>query len=116
MYDSPNVTFPSPLVVRPLINDQDTFDVAVTIWARATVEEEERNRLTSGIDHPTILDHQLVATEEEKGASLGWAVELLKDDYILEAPLYSDIAFRGLSFSTKEVFTSIDFRLPTARL
>jgi hypothetical protein len=42
--------------------------------------------------------------------------ELLKGEYILETPLYSDIAFRGLRLSDKDISTAINFRLPTARL
>jgi hypothetical protein len=42
--------------------------------------------------------------------------ELLKDDNLLETPIYSDIAFRGLRLVDKGVTTNINFRFPTARL
>ena len=119
VYASTNITFPSPLVVRPLINTNDTFDIAVTVWARATAEEEERYRLCNAeLANTTVnpnLDLELVA-EEAKRRTSGFTMELLKDDYILETPLYSDIAFRGLHLSTKDVSTLVKFRLPTARL
>ena len=120
LYASPNITFPSPLVVRPLINTNDTFDIAVTVWARATAEEEERYRLSNTeLTNTTVnpnLDLELVAEEEAQRRTSRFIMELLKDDYVLETPLYSDIAFRGLHLSTKDVSTIVKFRLPTARL
>ena len=46
LYPNPTLLTCQPdCVVRPLIDAQQTFDIAVTVWVRATEEEEENFRL-----------------------------------------------------------------------
>ena len=40
----------------------------------------------------------------------------MDDEDILETPLYSDLAFRGLRLSDKSISTAVKFRLPISRL
>lgn len=115
-------------VVRPLIDAQQTFDVAVSVWVRATEGEEEEHKRKE-------KDPVMEGQQEKKGkgdsnaaaalidtgnGDLRWTSisdeELMRDDNRLETPLFSDIAFRGLRLSDKGISTAITFRLPTARL
>jgi hypothetical protein len=121
-----NIT--SGSVVRPLVNSEQTFDIAVTVWVRATEEEEEEHRrltlkdvnLTTegpkGTEESTLVAPQVRTGSGEAMWMTSSTEELLKDEDLLETPLYSDIAFRGLRLSDKDISTSINFRLPTARL
>jgi len=119
-------------VVRPLIDAQQTFDIAVSVWVRTTEEEEEDNyrrsnhkEVNSGREGQQEKDGKeedtLVSAPMDTKDSKAWWVtvsteELMRDDVILETPVYSDIAFRGLRLSEKGISTVINFRLPTARL
>lgn len=75
--------------VRPLIDDEQVFDIAATVWIRADEEVEK----AWGKGNPTSL---------EVGA--------------LEDPLFSDVIFRGLHLSDKQVKTDIKYRFPIAKL
>ncbi|KAF5364910.1 hypothetical protein D9758_008145 [Tetrapyrgos nigripes] len=75
------------LVIQPLINKEQTFDVAVSVWVRRTIDEE-----------------------------LEWK-ESQRDlfDFEFYRPLFSDVVFRGLRLSDKGKYASINFTLPTER-
>ncbi|GLB42812.1 hypothetical protein LshimejAT787_1202610 [Lyophyllum shimeji] len=77
-------------VVRPLIGRDQTFDIAVTVWVR-TEEEVE------------------VPDEDVRRKSSLWTVKAPS-----VTPLYSDIVFRGLRLTDKNVFATVNFTLPTA--
>ena len=103
----------SSSVVQPLIDGQQTFDIAVTVWIRGTEKEEEEYQRSIGEEAES-------DSYKDGGISHGdWissTEESLKNDSLLETPIYSDIAFRGLHLADKGVTTNISFRFPTARL
>ncbi|KAJ7735441.1 hypothetical protein B0H14DRAFT_3168575 [Mycena olivaceomarginata] len=96
-------------VIRPLITDEDTFDIAVSVWLRAPEDEEAESRRLNLDTTP----EEEPATELELGTI--WAVLKDEDEYVLEKPLFSDIVFRGLRLSDKHASAKVDFRMPTAR-
>jgi hypothetical protein len=101
-------------VIRPLITDEDTFDIAVSVWLRAPEDEEAESRR---LNLDTTPEEELPATELELGGKF-WAVlvgEDYEDEYVLEKPLFSDIVFRGLRLSDKHASAKVDFRMPTGR-
>ncbi|KAJ6531299.1 hypothetical protein B0H19DRAFT_1273505 [Mycena capillaripes] len=90
-------------VIRPLIADEDRFDIAVSVWLRALEDEEAESGRRN-------LERKIwVALSMAEGN------DRFRDEYVLERPLFSDIAFRGLRLSDKHALTKVDFRLPTAR-
>jgi hypothetical protein len=113
-------------VVRPLIDAHQTFDIAVTVWVRATEEEEEEHRkkipkqVNTDINGLQKKKWKVPAPMKVGDGKLSWIKvsmeELIRDEDVLETPLYSDIAFRGLRLSDKGIGTAIKFRLPTTRL
>jgi hypothetical protein len=76
-------------VVQPLINHNDTFDIAATVWLRS-LRSREHNVIVKGE-----ADASEIQTE------------------LLETPLYSDIVFRGVRLTDKSRFATINFTLPT---
>ncbi|KAJ7505989.1 hypothetical protein B0H11DRAFT_326911 [Mycena galericulata] len=80
-------------VVQPLIGLDDTFDIAVTVWQRATDDEqlEQFRKVKSGSAQPHWDDM--------------WS--------IIEKPRFSDIVFRGLRLSDTDIHTNITFQIPT---
>jgi len=93
------------LIVRPLIDESQTFDIAVSVWLRATAEEEAVYRRNGTVDVVVIGDEgeKIEDPQEER-------------EDILETPLFSDIVFRGLHLKDKGISQKVQFRLPTARL
>lgn len=92
-------------IVYPLIDKEQTFDIAATVWIRGTELEEQKLQETflvsvEGGDEGAIEKHQLL--EQDKT----W----------LYTPLYSDIIFRGLRSHHKHVSATVNFSLPTRRL
>ncbi|KAF5375938.1 hypothetical protein D9615_008271 [Tricholomella constricta] len=75
-------------VVRPLINRDQSFDVAVTVWLRT--------------------DEVAAPTDEAKKESI------LNVKLPHVTPLYSAIAFQGLHLTDKNVFATVNYTLPTA--
>ena len=78
-------------VVQPLINRNQTFDLAATVWLRSTGSR----------------GHEVIMGGQEKGETGREQAE------VLETPLYSDIVFRGLRLTNKSIFSTINFTLPT---
>jgi len=111
-------------VVRPLIDAQQTFDIAVSVWVRANEEEEDEHRRSirkEGQQEKKEKEEKvLVPARVNTGNGKVWVTlsekNWMGDEDILETPLYSDIVFRGLRLSDKSISTAIKFRLPTARL
>ncbi|KAF5364954.1 hypothetical protein D9758_008110 [Tetrapyrgos nigripes] len=83
------------LVVQPLISKDQTFDIAVSVWIRATAAEEMEWRAGQGE-----LYTPLVFEDDRK---------------LLFRPLYSDIVFRGLRLSDKNKYASVNFTFPTEK-
>ena len=79
-------------VVQPMITHNQTFDIAATVWLRTTESKEHAE---------TVGGQRLGETQ---------AME------VTETPLYSNIVFRGLNLSQKNVFSVVHFSLPTAIL
>ncbi|KAF7311369.1 hypothetical protein MKEN_01038800 [Mycena kentingensis (nom. inval.)] len=108
--------------IHPLITENDTFDVAVTVWLRATRKEEA-----------DFLDAQPTPLVEATAPPSPTLVELEKlgkvwasfsvpnnptywrDPVRVDKPLFSDIVFRKLRLTDKEAWTKVRFQLPTAR-
>ncbi|KAJ7766864.1 hypothetical protein B0H16DRAFT_374333 [Mycena metata] len=110
-------------VIRPLISDEQTFDMAVTVWLRAPEEAEAEFRRLK-LERAPPKEETPPAPVEMKLDGLGkvWASLSLaegntrfRDEEILETPLFSDVVFRGLRLSGKHALATVDFRLPTAR-
>jgi hypothetical protein len=96
------------LIIRPLIDESQTFDIAVSVWLRVTEEEEatfRRNRTTDVVigDEGEDILTKIEDPQEER-------------EDILEMPLFSDIVFRGLRLKDKGISQKVQFRLPTTRL
>ncbi|KAJ7481228.1 hypothetical protein B0H11DRAFT_2024732 [Mycena galericulata] len=104
-------------VIRPLITDEQSFDIAVSVWVRTPEGEEARSQsLQQSIPAPT-------PTQLDLGGNIGkvWVSlsldgnDRFRDQDILEKPLFSDIVFHGLHLSDKHASATVDFRLPIAR-
>lgn len=78
-------------VVQPLLTRLQSFDVAVTVWLR----KEGRHHAKAS---------KILEKEDQDEAQL------------VEIPLYSDIVFRGLHLTDKNLYTSVNFTVPTAIL
>lgn len=89
-------------VIRPLVNEDQTFDIAVSVWLRARGEEEKIWKDSLPLNSAS----EDSADERERRLS----------EEILEVPLYSDIAFRGLHLSDRHITADVNFRLPTGKL
>ncbi|KAK0462887.1 uncharacterized protein EV420DRAFT_1264920 [Desarmillaria tabescens] len=100
-------------VVRPLIDDNQQFDIAVSVWLRASKEEEEewRRRLSSTIEDEEYLDNITFRFPLDMGNK----VKEIVYQVLLYTPLYSDIAFRRVSFKDKNVLADVKFQIPTSR-
>ncbi|KAF5364908.1 hypothetical protein D9758_008147 [Tetrapyrgos nigripes] len=90
-------------VIQPLINKDQTFDIAVSVWVRATSTEELEWK--NSLDDDTRPDY------------LRWfdAYDNRNDHKQLYHPLYSDVVFRGLRLSDKGIYASVNFTLPTEK-
>ncbi|KAF8205802.1 hypothetical protein K438DRAFT_523452 [Mycena galopus ATCC 62051] len=117
-------SFDSRDVIRPLITDQDTFDIAVSVWLRAPEDEEAESRRANLENTPTTTPEEAPAPTQLDLDGLGkvWVGlkvaegnDKFRDEYILEKPLFSDVVFRGLRLSDRHASAKVDFRLPMAR-
>ncbi|RDB21767.1 hypothetical protein Hypma_011097 [Hypsizygus marmoreus] len=87
-------------VVQPLITREQTFDLAATVWLRTSEKGTHR-------------DGELRA--EDKGKEeLGKASREEEDDSLVETPLYSNIVFRGVRLTDKNLATTVNFSVPTS--
>jgi hypothetical protein len=109
------------LIVRPLIDENQTFDIAVSVWLRATEEEEAAYRRNRTADVVIGDKGEGILTKIDVPIGVGDANDKIEDpqderEDILETPLFSDIVFRGLRLKDKGISQKVQFRLPTARL
>ncbi|ESK84612.1 hypothetical protein Moror_13324 [Moniliophthora roreri MCA 2997] len=86
-------------VVRPLINDTQTFDVAITVWLRRTHEEVEERKIQKDKSPPTDENQYYLMAYE--------------DDDIYEKAIFSDVVFRGLTLKDKDVGAKVPLQIPT---
>ncbi|KAK0471373.1 hypothetical protein IW261DRAFT_1405834 [Armillaria novae-zelandiae] len=91
-------------VVQPLIDDEQLFDIAVSVWLRAPKEEEEEWRKLS-----PMVDNVIDKSDPN------YDIYLKGDKKLLYTPLYSDVAFHGVSLKDKSVFADVHFQIPTSR-
>lgn len=110
-------------VVRPLIDENQAFDIAVSVWIRATEEEEEIHRKnidTTSNDAPEGDSLSGTNASQRLGdfdnTSFPMDDRQLQKEHTIETPLFSDVVFRGLHLNDKAVFKKVQFRMPTARL
>ncbi|KAJ7587131.1 hypothetical protein C8J56DRAFT_1026641 [Mycena floridula] len=93
-------------VVQPLISEEQTFDIAVTVWQLRSEEERKAfgkgDRNGEGIPGETVLD----ATTKD-------FLRFYTQQDKLEKAIYSDIVFRGLRLSDKNVHVDIQLRIGT---
>src|ERR1700691_5986420 len=114
------------LVVRPLIDENQTFDIAVSVWVRVPEAEKEAYETTKPANG---VDVDVEDSLFESGSMLHWSnldgktyivssnVDPHKEDRdIIETPLFSEIVFRGLRLKDKDISETVWFRLPIARL
>lgn len=92
-------------VIRPLVDGEQTFDIAASVWVRLTEEEERAHK-------------ELHANNREGDHGQGEAATTStpNESVIQYIPLFSDIVFSNLRLSEKGISTIINFTLPTARL
>lgn len=79
-------------VVQPLINRNQKFDIAATVWLRSAGSRNHELPVGGGAE-----DGETTEAQTE----------------VFETPLYSDIVFRGLRLTDKDVFSAVNFTLPT---
>ncbi|THV02601.1 hypothetical protein K435DRAFT_962911 [Dendrothele bispora CBS 962.96] len=115
------------LVVQPLVGQEQTFDIAVSVWIRALQAKEEEWRTGLGgpsTDSESESDQYkpLQFFQNYNEANKKLTINLGDEDEFLHGekrvlyhPLYSDIVFRGLRPSDKSVMTSINFTIPTQK-
>ncbi|KAJ6502149.1 hypothetical protein C8R45DRAFT_1092043 [Mycena sanguinolenta] len=112
LYHHPQSSYGPGDVIRPLITDEDTFDIAVSVWLRAPEEEEAESRR---LNFPEVPSNQLVDFDNLQDIWMGLKTPDGRDTYVLENPLFSDVVFRGLRLSDKHALAKVDFRLPLSR-
>ncbi|KAJ7685531.1 hypothetical protein DFH06DRAFT_1313824 [Mycena polygramma] len=109
-------------VIRPLITEEDRFDIAVSVWLRAPEEEEAASRR---LNAATKAEEDAPASSQQlelDGLGKIWVAlkaaegnNRFRDEYVLEKPLFSEVVFRGVRLSDKHSSANVNFRLPTAR-
>ncbi|KAJ7047192.1 hypothetical protein C8F04DRAFT_222460 [Mycena alexandri] len=119
LYYTGGPPYNSSEVIRPLVPQEQTFDIAVTVWLRAPeLEEAEFRRLQLENVPPKEEEPPSPVQLDIKGLGKISASVILgevDDQDILETPLFSDIVLRGLHLSDKHRSANVAFRLPTAR-
>lgn len=91
-------------IVRPILEQDARFDVAVTLWY--SLPEEEQDTVDNA-----------AATEGEKTLMEYWKLPLRDIRPIpKQVPLFSDIIIRNASFQDKHIHRQIKYQLPLERL
>ncbi|ESK88823.1 hypothetical protein Moror_17101 [Moniliophthora roreri MCA 2997] len=86
-------------VVRPLIDEEQSFDVAVTVWLRSTEDElESRAELDNG-SLESLTEGDSAPNPEKEDAQ--------------EHIIYDGIVFRGLRLRDKNVRAEVPLQVPT---
>ncbi|KAG6840561.1 hypothetical protein C0991_005837 [Blastosporella zonata] len=83
-------------VVQPLIDRQKTFDLAATVWLRTSKDASHIN-----------------GTYASKGDTASADIDE-EVEHLTEESLFSDIIFRGVKLSDKNLHTTVNFTVPTA--
>uniref|UniRef100_A0A0W0FRS2 Uncharacterized protein n=1 Tax=Moniliophthora roreri TaxID=221103 RepID=A0A0W0FRS2_MONRR len=97
-------------VVRPLINDTQTFDVAITVWLRRTYEE--RMEIQMSQSPLTGVLNGLPADMLDFRENWQYLVAYQDDDEY-EKAIFSDVVFRGLTLKDKDVGAKVPLQIPT---
>ncbi|KIK54464.1 hypothetical protein GYMLUDRAFT_899492 [Collybiopsis luxurians FD-317 M1] len=107
-------------VVQPLIGEAQLFDIGVTIWARATAEEEEEWRNSTGKKpnrwFPALVDGPIIMARDgfrgwfDSPSQISSPRPMISGESLF-VPLHSDIAFKGLQLSDVRS-TTVNFSLP----
>lgn len=107
------------LVVRPLIDDEQTFDVVVTVWQRTTTGEQLRLMLEDArgrVNNSMALEKSRDETKPLDSATLLYMDTYARKD-VYEKAIHSSIAFRGIRLKDKDLATVINLtEVPTAVL
>ncbi|KAK7026808.1 hypothetical protein VNI00_015466 [Paramarasmius palmivorus] len=85
------------IVVRPLVDEGQTFDIVITVWVRRT-EEEQDSRLPAGAGD---TQHQ----SDSEAVKNQWNSH--------EQAIYSGVAFRKVQLKDKNVAAEIPLQIPT---
>ncbi|KAG6826503.1 hypothetical protein H0H92_015576 [Tricholoma furcatifolium] len=86
-------------VVRPLVDSEQTFDLAATVWLRTSKDATHVDGIYVTRGEKAVED----AEHEAEGVVNG----------LEEQALFSDIIFRGVRLSDKNLHTTVNFTLPT---
>ncbi|EEB90510.1 hypothetical protein MPER_11272 [Moniliophthora perniciosa FA553] len=89
-------------VVRPLIDEEQTFDVAVTVWLRRTEDEREEGRGELNSDSGLL-----------ESLTEGDPTQKHEEEDPQEHVIYEDIVFRGLRLRDKNVRAEVPLQVPT---
>ncbi|KAJ6477973.1 hypothetical protein DFH09DRAFT_1215840 [Mycena vulgaris] len=91
-------------VVQPLVGANDTFDIAVTVWQLATMDERStRDRL---------LDKKVDLVSALLGGDAAYA-SWYEAVSVYEKTIFSDIVFRGVRLSDTNLHANVTFQIPT---
>lgn len=88
-------------VVRPLIDNNQTFDIIATVWLRT-----EQNTTANDI----------VETYQENWNNAGAGYKKWTTGALRERAIFSKTIFTGLTLKDKQLTTSVDFQVPTSIL
>ncbi|KAJ7840827.1 hypothetical protein B0H14DRAFT_3869376 [Mycena olivaceomarginata] len=97
-------------VVQPLVGLNDPFDIAVTIWQRAT-DDEQLELLTSL--QPDLGRSTTSEGTDGEARQYSSYVRRYRMGHMLEKTIFSDIVFRGVRLSDAEIYTNVTFQIPT---
>ncbi|KAG6825135.1 hypothetical protein H0H92_004599 [Tricholoma furcatifolium] len=87
-------------VVRPLVDSEQTFDLAATVWLRTSKDATHVGGIYVTPEAEAVEDAEQQA---KRAANVG----------LEEHALFSDIIFRGVRLSDKNLHTTVNLTLPT---
>ncbi|GLB42810.1 hypothetical protein LshimejAT787_1202590 [Lyophyllum shimeji] len=90
-------------VVQPLIDREQSFDLAATVWLRTS----------KGGRHCDEDDADRKDVKEGEGDD-GAVVERTQEEVVVEEPLLSTLIFHGVRLTDKNLRTVVNFTVPTA--
>ena len=107
--------------MRPLVGDgpDDIFDIALTVWQRATTEEsderqQERQYRYRAIDplvfktpYNTMAEANEAVTTHEKHVFWEWSIGTF------EKTIFSGIVFAGVRMNDTNLHANVSFEVPT---
>ncbi|KAF5370516.1 hypothetical protein D9615_010329 [Tricholomella constricta] len=94
-------------VVQPLVGREQTFDLAATVWLRTSIQGKHRDFEYPVKEEIKVENVEERSEEEAKEGQPG-------DNVLVEKALYSDIIFRGVRLTDKNLRTTVNFTVPTA--